>query len=103
MPANLEEILISVWQQVLVDGAKLVNACGQSFPVQRTSRSRVREVDFEFEGQKLRGLEQNPNTSSNWARLAREGKKVMQFLSGGRYIANVVDGKVRFYEHQRQQ
>ncbi|MCU1270130.1 MAG: hypothetical protein JWN74_1424 [Acidobacteriaceae bacterium] len=103
MPGNLEEILISVWQQVLVDGAKLVNVCGQSFPVQRTSRSRLREVDFECEGQKLRGLEQNSNTSSNWARLAREGKKVMQFLSGGRYIANVVDGKVRFYEHQSQQ
>ncbi|MCU1311256.1 MAG: hypothetical protein JWO20_2381, partial [Candidatus Angelobacter sp.] len=79
-----------------------VNVCGQSFPVQRTSRSRLREVDFECEGQKLRGLEQNSNTSSSWARLAREGKKVMQFLSGGRYIANVVDGKVRFYEHEKQ-
>jgi hypothetical protein len=100
MPANLQEILISVWQQVLVDEAKVVNICGQSSPVQRTSRSRLREVDFECEGQKLRGLEQNPNTSSNWAQLAHEGKKVMQFLSGGRYIANVVDGKVRFYDHK---
>jgi hypothetical protein len=102
MSANLEQILISVWQQVLVDEAKVVNICGQSFPVQQTSRSRLREVDFECEGQKLRGLEQNPNTNSNWARLAREGKKVMQFLSGGAYIANVVDGKVRFYEHEKQ-
>ena len=101
MPANLQEILISVWQQVLLDEAKVVNICGQSFPVQRTSRSRLREVDFECEGQKLRGLEQNPNTNSNWARLAREGKKIMQFLSGGRYIANVVDGKVRFYDHKK--
>jgi hypothetical protein len=100
MPANLEEILISVWQQVLVDEAKVVNVCGRSFRVQQTSRSRLREVDFECEGQKLRGLEQNPNTSSSWAKLAREGKKVMQFLSGGRYIANVVDGKVRFYDHK---
>jgi hypothetical protein len=102
MPANLEQILISVWQQVLVHDARVANACGQSFPVQRTSRSRLREVDFECEGQKLRGLEQNPNTNSNWARLAREGNKVMQFLSNGRYIANVVDGKVRFYEHEKQ-
>jgi hypothetical protein len=29
--------------------------------------------------------------------MARSGKKVMQFLSGGRYIANVVDGKVTMY------
>jgi hypothetical protein len=28
---------------------------------------------------------------------ARSGKKVMQFLSEGRYVANVVDGKVTFY------
>lgn len=102
MPTNLEEILISVWKQVLVDEAKVVKVCGQSFPVHQTSRSRLREVDFECEGQKLRGLEQNPNTNSNWAKLAREGKKVMQFLSAGRYIANVVDGKVRFYEHEEQ-
>lgn len=102
MPASLDDILISVWQQVLVDEAEVVNVCGQSFRVRRTSRSRLREVDFECEDQKLRGVEQNPNTSSNWARLARQGKKVMQFLSGGRYIANVVDGKVRFYEHEKQ-
>jgi hypothetical protein len=101
MPANLDETLISIWQQALVDNAKVVNVCGRTFPVRRTSRSRLREVDFECEGQKLRGLEQNPNTTSNWARLAREGKKIMQFLSDGRYFANVVDGKVRFYDSSR--
>jgi hypothetical protein len=44
-----------------------------------------------------KGLEQNPQTKSRWAQLARSGKKVMQFLSEGRYVANVVDGKVMFY------
>jgi hypothetical protein len=29
--------------------------------------------------------------------LARSGKKVMQFLREGRYVAVVVDGKVTFY------
>jgi hypothetical protein len=29
--------------------------------------------------------------------MARSGKKVMQFLSEGRYVANVVDGKVTLY------
>jgi hypothetical protein len=29
--------------------------------------------------------------------MARGGKKVMQFLEGGRYIAVVADGKVHFY------
>ena len=45
----------------------------------------------------VRGLEQNPKTASRWAKLAREGKKVMQFLDEGRYLAVVVDGKVQFY------
>jgi len=34
--------------------------------------------------------EQNPETKSRWAQMAREGKRVMYFLSEGRYIANVV-------------
>jgi hypothetical protein len=95
----LEETLISVWKQVLVDESATVNVCGKKFRVQRTSRSKLREVDFECYGGKLRGLEQNPSTRSNWAKLARQGKKVMQFLRDGKYVANVVDGKVRFYGH----
>ncbi len=97
MAASLEKTLISVWRQAMVEGAKTVTLEDGNFPVRRTSRSRLREVDFQFQGHALRGLEQNPETSSRWARLAREGKKVMQFLSGRRYIAVVVDGKVQFY------
>jgi hypothetical protein len=97
MAPSLEETLISVWRQALVDQAKSVTLQDRSFPVQRTSRSRLREVDFQFEGHQLRGLEQNPETASRWAQLAREGKKVMQFLQQRRYCAVVVDGKVRFY------
>ena len=57
----------------------------------------LREVDFVFEGENIRSLEQNPDTKSRWAQMARSGKKVMQFLSGDRYVANVVDGKVALY------
>jgi hypothetical protein len=97
MAASLEEMLISVWRQTLVDDAKIVTLEGCNLPVRRTSRSRLREVDFQFEGHELRGLEQNPETGSRWAQLARQGKKVMQFLEQRRYIAVVVDGKVRLY------
>jgi hypothetical protein len=68
-----------------------------NYLVRRASRSKLWEVDFRFEEQMLRGLEQNPNTRSRWAQLAREGKNVMQFLSEGRYLANVVDGKPQVY------
>ncbi len=99
MAASLEETLISVWRQAMVEDAKVVTLEGKEFPVRRTSRSRLREVDFQFEGHELRGLEQNPETASRWAQLARQRKKVMQFLQERRYVAVVVDGKVQFYGH----
>jgi NADPH-dependent ferric siderophore reductase len=97
MAASLEETLLSVWQQALIENARSVKLENRTFPIRRTSRSRLREVDFQFENHELRGLEQNPETASRWAQLARKGKKVMQFLQQRRYIAVVVDGKVQFY------
>jgi len=97
MAGDLEETLISVWQQALVNDVKTVTLEDRHFSVRRTSRPRLREVDFQFDGHKLRGLEQNPDTASRWAHMARKGKKVMQFLQQRRYIAVVVDGKVQFY------
>jgi len=54
-----------------------------------------------FDEQAIRGLEQNPDAKSRWAQMARAGKKVMQFLSEGRYVANGVDGKVTRYGRAR--
>jgi hypothetical protein len=102
---TLEETLVSVWRQTLVENLKAVDLAGRSFPVRRTARRGLRQVDFDFEGNELRGIEQNPETRSRWAQLARGGAKVMQFLAGGpageragrRYVAVVVNGKVTLY------
>jgi hypothetical protein len=94
---NLEETLIEVWRQTLVESAKAVELGSERYPVRSTPKKGLRRVDFVFEGKEIRGLEQNPQTKSRWAQLARSGKKVMQFLSEGRYVANVVDGKVTLY------
>jgi len=67
------------------------------YAVRQISKRKLREVDFVIEGKKIRGLEQNPDTKSRWAAMARAGKKIMQFLVEGRYVANVVDGKVTLY------
>ncbi len=98
---TLEEAFIEVWRAALVEDARQVKLSGQTFPVRATPKKRLREVDFVFDGQELRGLEQNPETGSRWAQLARGGHKVMQFLSAGRYVANVVDGKVTSYSRDR--
>jgi len=83
-----------------VENAKTVELGSERYPVRSTPKRGLRQVDFVFEGKEIRGLEQNPQTKSRWAQLARSGKKVMQFLSEGRYVANVVDGKVTFYGGQ---
>lgn len=97
MALTFEETLLEVWRQSLVQNAKAVAMRGETFPVRTTPRRRLKQVDFSFDGTEIRGLEQNPDTKSRWAQMARQGKKVMQFLSEGRYIANVADGKVTLY------
>ena len=94
---TLEEALLSVWRQALDENLNLVELGGARFPVQRTQRRRLRQVDFVVGPQSLRGLEQSPETRSKWAAMARDGQKVMQFLSSGRYIGNVADGKLTLY------
>jgi len=98
---SFEETLIEVWRQALVENAKAVKVGGESYTVRRTRKRGLRQVDFVFDGNEIRGLEQNPETKSRWAQLARSGKKVMQFLRESRYVTNVVDGKVTRYGKAR--
>ena len=100
MKLSFEQTLVEVWRQAVVENATAVELDGSRYPVRRTPKRGLRQVDFVFEGNEIRGLEQNPDTKSEWAKLARSGKKVMQFLTEGRYVANVVDGKVTFYGGQ---
>jgi hypothetical protein len=93
MNHSFEQTLIEVWRQVLVESAIVVELGTEHYAVRLTPKRHLREVDFVFDGNKIRGLEQNPDTKSRWAKMARSGMKVMQFLSGDRYVANVVDGK----------
>jgi hypothetical protein len=97
MELFLEQTLVEVWRQVLIENTNNVELGTKHYPVRQTPKRHLRQVDFEFEGNKIRGLEQNLETKSRWAKLAHSGKKVMQFLSDGRYVANVVDGKVTLY------
>ena len=99
--AGFVETLVSVWRQALVDGAPAVKIGRKSYNVRKTAKRGLRQVDFELDGEALRGLEQNPETQSRWAQMARDGAKIMQFLSGGRYVANVADGKATLYQSSK--
>lgn len=95
--SQLDEALLSVWKQTLIERAKRVRLGEDAYPVRCTPKHKLAQVDFEFDGQRIRGLEQNPATNSRWAQLARKGAKVMQFLIAGRYIAAVADGKLTHF------
>jgi hypothetical protein len=97
MESSLEDALLSMWRQSLVEDLKIVTVAGDTFRVRTTPKQNLKQVDFVFDGRDFRGLEQNPNTESRWAAMARGGAKVMQFLERGKYVAVVADGKVHLY------
>ena len=100
---TLGELLVSVWRQVLVDERPEVEVSGRRAPVGRTRNQRLRVVGFAYGEGHLEGIEQNPETDSRWAKLAQEGKRIMQFSSRGRYIANVCEGRLTRYPAWRSQ
>jgi hypothetical protein len=94
---TLGETLISVWQQALAEGKAAVELEGETYPVGRTRAKKLRTVEFRFGEYRLDGIEQNPQTGSRWAELARQGKRIMQFSVNRRYVANVCEGKLLRY------
>jgi hypothetical protein len=94
---TLGETMISVWQQVLAEGKGVVELQGEPEAVNSTGRKKLPVVEFAHGPYRLVGIEQNPQTSSHWALLARQGKRVMQYRCKGRYIANVCEGKLLRY------
>ena len=93
----IDKAFISVWRQALVEQKKIVSVDDATISVRRTSKHRLAQIDFEVNGVDFRALEQNPQTKSRWAKMAREGAKVMQFLRAGRYVAVVADGVLKHY------
>lgn len=94
---TLGDTLVEVWRQVFVGERPWIELEGRQYRVGATRSKRLRQVDFDYESLPLSGIEQNPDTSSNWAALAREGKRVMQFTYQHRYVANVCEGKLLRY------
>ena len=94
---TLADTLVSIWQQVLAEGKSTVDLEGKTYSVGSTRAKRLRTVRFNYTDCQLDGIEQNPATTSQWAALAREGRRVMQFSYQNRYVANVCEGKLTRY------
>lgn len=50
--------LIEVWRQTLVENAKVVELSTERYCVRRTPKRGLRQVDFVFDGNEIRGLVQ---------------------------------------------
>ena len=82
----------------LMGGAELfVN--GEIIPVRRVGHGMYRIAQFKCDGRTFEAIEQNPDKPSQWGKLARQGRKVVQFrdLDSQKYVAVSVDGKVKQY------
>jgi hypothetical protein len=76
--------------------AKLVHASlfsGAAMPdgVQATAFKGGHLKAATFNG--LTFVEQNPNTGSNYATMAKTGSKIMWVIRGGTYLGKVIDGQ----------
>jgi hypothetical protein len=80
MKSSLDDTLISVWRQAMIENADAVTLGTESYPVTNSRAKRLRQVAFDFEGNTIMGIEQNPTDEIKRAAMARSGKKVMQFL-----------------------
>lgn len=94
---TLPQTLVAVWRQTLVEKKDAVELEGETYPVVGTRKRKLRSVEFSYGEHRIVGIEQNPDTKSRWALLARQGKRVMQFSCEGRYIGNVVEGRLTRY------
>lgn len=96
-PGTLGETMVAVWRLALAESRGVVDLAGQVCPVTRTRNKGLRAVSFLHRDHLIEGIEQNPDTNSRWAALARAGSQIMQFRWRGRYIGNVCDGALLRY------
>jgi len=96
-PGGLGDVLVAVWRQIFAHGVADVTVGRRRFPAGFTKTRHLRTVEVPYGRYRLFGVEQNPRTSSRWAQLARQGKRIMQFSHRGRYVANVCEGELYRY------
>jgi hypothetical protein len=85
---DLREVSLEAYK-AMFGGRDSVEVEGLKYLIERTPRTRLRLVrigEHTF-------LEQNPDKSSRWAKMAREGHFIMWVLQGRRYLAQVRDGE----------
>jgi hypothetical protein len=87
MVENLREKALSAFEGIF-NNFETIEIDGYNYYLDFTSRKGLRL--FKIDGYSY--LEQNPDTGSNWAKMAREGHQIMWVMKGRKYLAQVRDG-----------
>jgi hypothetical protein len=85
---HLEEMLRKVHKAIFHEEDN-VELEGKEYAIERTSKKGLRCVYHE----EYFFVEQNPKTSSHWAKKARHGDKITWAIRGDDYVANIHEGK----------
>jgi hypothetical protein len=95
---NLNHELLKAATEQMMKGT-LVSIGRKSVKVERTGSRKFRTLRLNVDGREYQLIEQNPDKSSRWGKLARDGHQVVQVrdVDSGKYVAAVVDGKVLEY------
>lgn len=96
MVQNLRDKALTAYDAIFND-LESIEIEGDTYHMDYTSRSGLRF--FKIDGYSY--LEQNPDTGSKWAKMAREGHQIMWVLKGRRYLSQVRDGE--FYDFRKQE
>lgn len=91
---DLKEVALKAFEAIF-DGHESMHIDEEDYFVERTPSAGLRFVKIG----KYSFLEQNPNKSSRWAKLANEGHKILWVLEGQRYLAQVRDAV--FYDFRK--
>jgi hypothetical protein len=83
--------------QAIFSNMERIEIDGVEFLMERTPRSKLRF--FNIEGYSF--LEQNPQKSSHWAKLAREGSLIMWVMRGRRFLGQVRDGEFHDFRKKK--
>jgi hypothetical protein len=94
-------LLSSVARQLM--SRRRIKIGDETLPVHRTSRQYLKTVNFTMHGREYMAVEQNCAKPSYWAKLARAGHEVVQFidLATGRFVGVAVDGAIKEYAGMR--
>ena len=86
MVENLQSKALKAYDAIF-NNKETVEIDGETYYLEYTSIQNLRK--FNIEGYNY--IEQNPDKGSNWAKMARQGHKIMWVMKGRGYIAQVRD------------